>query len=199
MRKERGIFLKLLECQNDASMDQYLPKAAFCTDNQAHFWNLNKTPRFICTPKYLNVSAHIVCTGSLGLATPSSIEVCKDSKWDEVLFLLCYTQTNRTKTKSLECPSPERDWECVQSCSAVCFSPLTIEKALGDLLNDLSSHIRSLQWGFTGHSMSLRDRVWKYYLKISQRPKKANKFWPAAFLRLWGCSGFGLVGWLFFF
>lgn len=143
----------------------------------------------------------MVCTGSLGLATPSSTEVHKDSKWNEALFLLCHTETNGTKPKSFECPSPKRDWECVQSCSAVCFSPLTIQKALGDLLNDLSSQIRSLQWHFTGHSMSLRDHVQKYCLKISQisqRPKKANKIWCMHSLSGgWGVGVCFLFDWVF--
>lgn len=133
MRKERRIFLKLLECQDDVPMQQYLPKSEFCC-NQAHFWNLSKTPQFTYTPRYLNTSVHMVCAGFLGLATPSSTEVYKDSKWSEFVwfgvFSLGYTQTNGTKTKRLECPSLKRDWDCVQSCSAVHFSPMTIEKAL---------------------------------------------------------------------
>lgn len=174
-------FFKLLDCQNDASMEQYPPKAVLCADDQAHIRSLSKTLQFICTPKYFNVSSCTVCTESFGLATPSSTEVCKVFKWSEALFLLCYTRTNGTRTKSLECPSPKRDWECVQSCSADCFSLLTIQKALRDLLNDLSRQIFSLQCNFTGHS--LRDHVWKYYWKISQRPKKANKIWSASFFR----------------
>lgn len=44
----------------------------------------------------------MVCIGSLGLAIPLPTKGCKNSKWNEDLFflLLCYTETNGTKTKS---------------------------------------------------------------------------------------------------
>ena len=117
----------------------------------------------------------------------------------KLFFLLCYTQTNDTKTRTLECPSPRRDWECVQSCSAACFSPLTIQKALGDLLNDLSSRSRSLQWGFTGLSMSLWDDVWNTTRKSVRGLKRLIK---SHLLHSLGsgrgfCLGFGLPYFLF--
>lgn len=139
MRKGKDFLLKLLECQDGAPIEQYFPKAAFFKDTQVHFWHLSRAPSFICTPKYL--SAHMVCNGSLGLATPSTdIRAISGTR----LFLCCATHIkNGTKTKSLECAFPKADQGCVHLCSAVSFSPLTLRKILRDLLKALSSQIRS--------------------------------------------------------
>lgn len=141
MRKGRRFFLKLLVCQDDAPIEQYFPKAAFFKDNQVHFWHLSRAPWFICTPKYLSGCTHDM---QWIIWISYSFYRYKDYKWNNALFMLCHTHTNGTKTKSLECAFPKRDWECVHLGSAVSFSPLTLRKVLRNLLKALSSQIRSL-------------------------------------------------------